>query len=82
MYSYYETESQKSQKTLRNQRVIYMLFILIVVMISWVQREKFCKNPGREVANTLYEMERNMDNLEIMQPVVGSNFFFFFFWAG
>lgn len=51
-----------------------MLFILIVVMISWVQREKFCKNPGREVAKALYEMERNMDNLKIMQPVVGSIF--------
>lgn len=44
-------------------------------MISWVQREKFCKNPGREVAKALYEMERNMDNLKIMQPVVGSIFF-------
>lgn len=51
-----------------------MLFILIVVMISWVQREKFCKNPGREVAKALYEMKRHMDNLKIMQPVVGSIF--------
>lgn len=51
-----------------------MLFILIVVMISWVQRKKFCKNPEREVAKALYEMKRHMDNLKIIQPVVSSIF--------